>query len=62
MTKMYLGQLLGEYLDSTTIHGFTYIHGREHWASRMLWVYYLLFTSSSAKAQAIPGRRSCKST
>ena len=41
MSKMKLGQLLGEYFDSTTIHGISYIHGREHWASRMLWVYYL---------------------
>ena len=39
LSKM-LGQLLGEYFDSTTIHGFAYIHGREHWAIRMLWVYY----------------------
>ena len=30
--------LLEDYLDSTTVHGFAYLHRKQHWISRFLWV------------------------
>ena len=35
---MFLKQLFEEYLESTTVHGFAYIHERQHWIVRILWV------------------------
>ena len=30
--------IIKEYLDSTTVHGFSYIHPRNSWLSQIIWV------------------------